>query len=64
MGSPDVPLRAILDPTYSLGGTGNVSLPIAYLIAISQELAAESNNSFAGSASSRKVSPRIRSGDT
>ena len=44
-----MPLASIRLGTYSVGGIGNGSLPIEYLIAISHELAEDKKSWFSGS---------------
>jgi hypothetical protein len=49
MGRATVPLVSIRLGTYCAGGLGSGSLPIEYLIAISQELTDDKKSSFWGS---------------
>jgi hypothetical protein len=54
-GRGEVPLVSIRSSTYSSGGRGRGSFPSAYLIPISQELAAERNSWFSGSSTKARA---------
>jgi predicted Zn-dependent peptidase len=54
-GSGDVALCCMREGTYSSGARGSASWPSAYLIAISQTLAADNRRSFCGLASSESA---------
>ena len=59
-----MPSRMMREETNASGGSGSGSFPSAYLMAISQELAADSRRIFVPSASRSLAEEESLSGDT